>query len=218
MLAAINRLCARHGLLHISDEAYADFVHGAVPHRSPGSAPGSGAHTASLFSLSKAYGMAGWRVGYAAFPRQLMGALAKVQDTVLICPPQVSQRAALAALEAGPAWCRPRIAALGERRRQLLAAVAAAREGGLAVELLGSPDGAFYGLLRVPCQLDGLGLVERLVLDHGVAALPGESFGLTTAGGRSLLRLSYGMLDAAPLEEALGRLFRGLTALVGVAG
>lgn len=213
VLAAINGLCERHGLLHVSDEAYADFVHGPVAHRGPGRLPGSGGHTASLFSLSKAYGMAGWRVGYAAVPRQLMGALAKVQDTVLISPPQVSQRAALAALHAGPVWCRPRIAALGDRRHQLLAAVTAARAGGLDVELLGPPDGAFYGLLRFSCRLGGLRLMERLVLEHGVAALPGESFGLPAAGGQGVLRLSYGMLGAADLKEALGRLFRGLEAL-----
>ncbi|WP_254216688.1 aminotransferase class I/II-fold pyridoxal phosphate-dependent enzyme [Synechococcus sp. CCY 9618] len=218
VLAAINALCARHGLFHISDEAYADFVHGAVPHRSPGRQPGSGAHTVSLFSLSKAYGMAGWRVGYAAVPRQLTGALAKVQDTVLICPPQVSQTAALAALEAGPAWCRRPITALGERRGQLLAAVAAARGAGQAVELLGPPDGAFYGLLRFPCRLEGPRLMERLVLEHGVAVLPGDSFGAPTAGGQGLLRLSYGMLAAADLEEALARLFRGLQALESASG
>ncbi|MCP9835186.1 aminotransferase class I/II-fold pyridoxal phosphate-dependent enzyme [Cyanobium sp. Aljojuca 7A6] len=213
VLAAINGLCHRHGLVHVSDEAYADFVHGAVPHRGPGRLPGSGGHTVSLFSLSKAYGMAGWRVGYAAVPRQLMGALAKVQDTVLICPPQVSQRAALAALEAGPAWCRPHVEALGQRRRQLLDAVAAARSGGLAMELLGPPDGAFYGLLRFPCALDGAALLRHLVLGHGVAALPGDSFGLPPVGGRGLLRLSYGMLEAPDLEEALGRLFQAVAAL-----
>ncbi len=210
VLAAINGLCHRHGLVHVSDEAYADFVHGSVPHASPGRLPGSGGHTVSLFSLSKAYGMAGWRVGYAAVPRQLMGALAKVQDTVLICPPQVSQRAALAALEAGPAWSRPHVEALSQRRRQLLAAVAAARDGGLAVELLGPPDGAFYGLLRFPCARDGESLMRHLVLGHGVAALPGDSFGLPPAGGKGLLRLSYGMLEAPDLDEALRRLFQGL--------
>ncbi|KEF42219.1 MAG: aspartate aminotransferase [Cyanobium sp. CACIAM 14] len=213
LLEAINTLCARHGLFHISDEAYAEFVHGPVPHRSPGRLSGSGAHTVSLFSLSKAYGMAGWRVGYAAVPRQLLGPLTKVQDTVLICPCQVSQRAALAALEAGPAWCGPLIAALGERRRQLLAAVSAAQRGGLPVELLGPPDGAFYGLLRFPTAPGGERLMQRLVLDHGVAALPGDSFGLPTAGGTGVLRISYGMLGPAELEEALRRLFGGLAAL-----
>ncbi len=213
VLEAINDLCARHGLLHISDEAYADFVHGPVPHHSPARRSGSGSHTVSLFSLSKAYGMAGWRVGYAAVPRQLLAALVKVQDTVLICPPALSQRAALAALEAGPHWCRPRIAALGARRQQLLAAVAAARRAGLAIDLLGPPDGAFYGLVRVPCDLEGEQLMERLVLEHGVAALPGESFGLAVSPGQRLLRLSYGMLDADDLAEALSRLLDGVCSL-----
>lgn len=210
VLAAINGLCHRHGLLHVSDEAYAEFVHGVVPHRGPGRLPGSGGHTVSLFSLSKAYGMAGWRVGYAAVPRQLMGALAKVQDTVLICPPQIAQRAALAALAAGPAWCRPHIAALGQRRRQLLAAVAAARADGLEVELLGPPDGAFYGLLRFRSHLEEGPLMQRLVLGHGVAALPGGSFGLEPPKGEGVLRLSYAMLAPADLAEALGRLFAAL--------
>ncbi len=213
VLEAIHHLCARHGLLHISDEAYGQFVYGAEPHWSPGSLPGAAAHTVTLQSLSKAYGMAGWRVGFMAAPAQLMGALAKVQDTVLICPPLVSQRAALAALEAGPAWSRPRIAALAQRRRQLIDAVASARSGGQAMELLGPPDGAFYGLLRFPCGLGGEPLMRHLVLGHGVAALPGDSFGLPPAGGQALLRLSYGMLEAGALAEALERLFGALAVL-----
>ena len=56
----------------------------------------------------------------------------------------------------------------------------------------------------------GEALVKRLVLEHGVATLPGESFGLASAPGRALLRLSYGMLDATDLAEAVGRLRRGL--------
>ena len=141
VLDAINRLCARHGLFHISDEAYAEFVHGDVPHWSPGRAPGSGGHTVSLYSLSKAYGMAGWRIGYAAVPTQLVESLIKVQDTNLICPPRLPQRAALAALEAGPAWCRPRIEELAQRRTQLLDAVEGARTGGLNGDCWRFPTG-----------------------------------------------------------------------------
>ena len=103
VLAAINRLCALHGLFHICDEAYELFVHGREPHWSAGSLPGSAAHTVSLHSLSKAYGMAGWRLGYMAVPAALLPALHKLQDTVLICPPRLTQHAARAALVAGPA-------------------------------------------------------------------------------------------------------------------
>jgi aspartate/methionine/tyrosine aminotransferase len=237
VLEAINHLCSRHGLLHISDEAYGQFVYGSEPHWSPGSLPGAGAHTVTLQSLSKAYGMAGWRVGFMAAPASLSGALAKVQDTVLICPPRLIQRAALAALAAGPAWCWPRIAALAERRQQLLAGVAAAYADGLPLRLLVEPDGAFYGLLALEASaagsLTGEQLMRRLVLEHRVAAVCGESFGLAARGGLAsgggdsvgigggaagcqgpVLRLSYGLLEADSLQEALGRLFCGIKALL----
>ena len=212
-LAAINRLCAQHGLFHISDEAYAAFVHGSVPHWSPGSLVGSAGHTISLYSFSKAYGMAGWRLGYAAVPSQLDAALAKVQDTVLICPPRITQRAALAALRQGEAWCRPHLLQLAQRRRQLLQTLATARGQGLEAGLLVEPDGAFYGLLEFASSLAGEPLMERLLLDFGVAVLPGESFGLRPGPRRAVLRLSYGMLDAADLDQALTRLLAGLAAV-----
>ena len=214
VLAAINRLCAERGLFHISDEAYAAFVHGSVPHHPPGRICGSGSHTITLHSLSKAYGMAGWRLGYAAVPRQLLAGLAQVQDTVMICPPRITQCAALAALAAGPDWIAPRVASLEERRRLVLEAVASAGGRGLPITLPVVPDGAFYALLSCASPLGGEALVERLVLDHGVAALPGEAFGLGGGGGPSLLRLSYGMLEPPLLAEALDRLLVGLRQLL----
>ena len=212
-LAAINALCARHGLLHISDEAYAAFVHGTVPHWSPAAAAGAAAHTVTLQSFSKAYGMAGWRLGCAAVPQRLLPALAKVQDTNLICPPRLNQRAALAALAAGPAWLEPRLATIRHRRNQVLQTLTQAQDQGLPAALLREPDGAFYALLQVRTSLSGLELVERLIREHGVAALPGESFGLPATGGEAVLRLSYGLLQPAPLEEALQRLCGGIRAL-----
>jgi len=214
VLAEINALCARHGLFHISDEAYAVFVHGDEPHWSPAAAPGAGAHTITLHSLSKSHGMAGWRLGYAAVPTPLMAALAKVQDTILICPPRLVQRAAIAALQAGPGWLNAQLTGLRQRRRQLLAALRAGQQRGLNARLLAEPDGAFYALLAVESPLGGDALVERLVLEHGVATLPGESFGLTTQEGPVALRLSYGLLDEPTLAAALERLVQGLLTIV----
>jgi aspartate/methionine/tyrosine aminotransferase len=213
VLDAINRLCAERGLVHIHDEAYAEFVHGPEPHRSPGRLSGSAGHTITLSSLSKAYGMAGWRLGYVAVPEALLPALVKVQDTVLICPPLLNQQAGLAALEAGPTWCAPRIERLGERRRQLLKALGQAREAEVPIRLLAEPDGAFYALLEFTTDLPSWTLIERLVLEHGVALLPGECFALPTGPGRVGMRLSYGMLGDVELDRALGRLVTGLKAL-----
>ena len=225
LLTAINRLCAERGLFHISDEAYDVFVHGAVPHHSPGSARGSAAHTVSLYSLSKAFGMAGWRLGYAAVPEALRPALAKVLDTMQICPPALTQRAGAAALGVDPAWTSQQVALLRPRRWQLLEAVAAWQAEGLPVRLWAEPDGAFYGLLVIAHPgLDSDALMERLVREQRVAAVSGRAFGFAAAGagagpgaaavgGESVLRLSYGMLDGPDLSEALGRLAAGLRCL-----
>lgn len=213
ILAAINHLCAERGLFHISDEAYAAFVYGQVPHQPPGCLPGSAAHTITLHSLSKAYGMAGWRLGYAAVPRQLLAGLAQVQDTVLICPPRLTQQAALAALAAGSAWTTPRIASLAERRQLLVDRVEEAQKKGLAIALAIIPDGAFYALLTCETSLGADALIERLVLDYGVAVLPGEAFGLVSGPGTTTFRLSYGMLKPSLLGEALDRLTLGLEQL-----
>ncbi|EGJ32870.1 aspartate/tyrosine/aromatic aminotransferase, partial [Moorena producens 3L] len=110
-LTAVNQLCRERSLYHISDEAYEYFNYSAEPHFSPASLPESTAHTISLYTLSKAYGMAGWRVGYMVIPAHLEVAVKKIQDTNLVCPPIVNQLAAQAAMtSAGRDWCHQRIA------------------------------------------------------------------------------------------------------------
>jgi aspartate/methionine/tyrosine aminotransferase len=203
VLETINRLCADRGLLHISDEAYALFSHDSAAAWSPGSAAGSGEHTVTLGSLSKSHGMAGWRIGWAVVPPALMTDLAKVQDTILIHPPHLNQRAALAALETGGDWCRQRIATLLPRRQQVLQAL---QRTDAPWQLACPPDGAFYALLQLQSSLSSDQAMERLIRNHQVALVSGSSFGLEGCW----LRLSYGMLDEADLAEALRRLVAGL--------
>ncbi|MEB3307015.1 MAG: aminotransferase class I/II-fold pyridoxal phosphate-dependent enzyme [Cyanobacteriota bacterium] len=212
-LEAINRLCGERGLFHISDEAYDLFVHGAVPHWSPGSLRGSAAHTISLYSLSKGYGMAGWRIGYSAVPTALKPALAKVIDTLQVSPPGITQKAAVAALGSDPAWLSQQLISLAPRRRQLLAAVAGWQAEGLPLRLWAEPDGAFYGLLVIEAPgISSDALMERLVLEQRVAAVSGRAFGFEPQGCCAL-RLSYGMLSEAELAEALERLAAGFRRL-----
>ena len=115
-LRAVNALCRDRGIFHIHDEAYEYFTYGGVEHFSPGSLPEAAAHTISLYSLSKAYGMASWRIGYMVIPEALSEAVNKIQDTILICPPAVSQHAAMAALEVGRVVRRRALRAAGQRR------------------------------------------------------------------------------------------------------
>lgn len=206
-LRAVNALCRAHGLYHVSDEAYEYFVYDGARHYSPGSDPGAAAHTISLYSLSKAYGFASWRVGYMVIPGHLALPVAKIQDTNLICPPVVSQLAALAALEAGRDWCAPHLASLAAVRATVLD-----RLGGLAPKASAPrAQGAFYCLLRLASRAHPLALAERLIREHRVAVIPGSAFGVED---ECLLRVSYGALRAETVLEGLGRLERGLAALL----
>ena len=165
--------------------------------------------------------MAGWRMGYAAVPEVLRPALAKVLDTLQICPTLISQRAAAAALATDPSWALERLATLAPRRAHLLAAVEGWRREGLPVRLWAVPDGAFYGLLVVESlaagathPLESDGLMDELVLREGVATVSGRAFGLEIPGA-AVLRVSYGMLHGPALTEALERLGRGLRRFCG---
>ncbi len=105
-LRAVSALCLRRGIYHISDEAYEYFTWDGARHFSPASIAGSQGHTISLYSLSKSHGFASWRIGYMVAPRGLFEPIRKIQDTNLICPPVISQWAALGAMEAGVEYCR----------------------------------------------------------------------------------------------------------------
>ncbi len=208
-LRAVNALCRDRGVFHIHDEAYEYFTYG-VPHFSPGACEGASHHTISLFSLSKAYGMASWRIGYMVIPDALWNAVNKIQDTLLICAPAVAQRAAIAALTVGSTWVTDRLAGLNATREQMRAALAAE---GMPVDVI-VPDGAFYFFMRVHSAMDPMTLTERLIREHQVAVMPGSAFG---AAGCAI-RVSYGALDAETVAEGLARLVAGLRAIAGTAG
>ncbi len=205
-LRAINQLCAAHGIYHISDEAYEYFTFNKAVHYSPGSSPGAHAHTISLFSMSKAYGMAGWRLGYMAVPPHILADIRKIQDTNQICPAMLSQVAALTAMEEGVNYCKQHLKSMSDARAMVLQRL---RNIQAPVEISPS-DGAFYFLLSVTAELDAKTLTRRLIQEYGVAVIPGDTFGMNE---RTCMRIAYGALHGSALTEALDRLSIGLEAL-----
>ena len=143
-LRAVNEICRAKGVYHISDEAYEYFTYDGAVHFSPGSIAGATEDTISLFSLSKAYGFAGWRIGWMVIPEHLYMPVKKIQDTILICPPVVSQFAAVGAMQVGPAYCKDKLKVTAKVRRIVLEQLERARE----LVTVPRADGAFYFLLR----------------------------------------------------------------------
>jgi len=205
-LRAVNALCRERGLFHIHDEAYEYFTYAPARHFSPGSLPGAAGHTMSLYSLSKAYGMASWRIGYMVVPGVLAEAIHKIQDTLLICPPAASQRAALAALGVGAAYPRRYLPQLDAMRHTIYETL---HDPAVPCDVP-AVAGAFYYLIRVHSALDSMTLVERLIREHKVAAIPGSAF---ADSAPCSIRISYGALEPQVVEEGVGRLVRGLRAL-----
>jgi aspartate/methionine/tyrosine aminotransferase len=205
-LRAVNALCRDRGVFHIHDEAYEYFTYGGVEHFSPGSLPDAAAHTISLFSLSKAYGMASWRIGYMVIPDVLHEAVNKIQDTILICPPAVSQHAAIAAIDVGRSFAGAHLERLDRTRHAIFEALSAAD---VPCDVP-SPDGAFYYLVRVHSTMDSMTLAERLIREHRVATIPGSAFADPSPCS---VRISYGALDSESVIGGLRRLVGGLRAL-----
>jgi aspartate/methionine/tyrosine aminotransferase len=207
-LRAVNRLCAERGLFHISDEVYEYFTYGGIGHSSPGGFDDAAAHTISLFSLSKAYGFAGWRLGYMLYPEQLADAMAKVQDTVLVCPAVISQVAGVAAMRVGPSYPKQFVAGFAEIRDVVIAELRA-----LEPRCVVPPaDGAFYCFIRVNADLKPMQVAERLIREHRVAVIPGDAFGMTDG---CYFRVAFGALQKATVAEGVGRLVSGLRQILG---
>jgi len=204
-LSAIHAMCRDRGIYHISDEAYEYFTYDGARHFSPASLGGD--HVLSLFSFSKAYGMASWRVGILVAPEHLHDGLMKIQDTVVICAPGVSQFLGLACLREGRAYSAPHVASLGRVRRKILDRLAAISD------LVAIPPalGAFYVFARVRTDLPAIVVAERLVREHKVAVIPGETFG---AASGCWIRIAYGSLREETAVEGVDRLVSGLRAIV----
>ena len=158
-----------------------------------------------LNGVSKAYAMTGWRIGYAAGPKDLIKAMKNVQSQSTSNPNSIAQAASVAALE-GDQACVAEMTRVFHRRHDVVHAALAAMPGVTAV----AADGAFYSFPDVreaQARLgmkDDVALAEHLLLKHGLAVVPGSAFG---APGH--LRLSYATSDAN-LQKAIDRLAAGL--------
>lgn len=210
-LREVNELCRQRAIYHIHDEAYEYFTYAGAKHFSPGSISGTTEYTISLYSLSKAYGFASWRIGFMVIPEHLFDAINKIQDTILICPPVVSQLAAVGAMKVGANYCRRQVEQLAEVRQLVLTELDQLKD----CAVVPPSDGAFYFFLKLKSEMKPLIIVEKLVKEHRVAAIPGSAFGMPDGGEDGCyLRVAYGALQRETVEEGIGRLVKGIRTIL----
>ncbi|HEY3288963.1 MAG TPA: aminotransferase class I/II-fold pyridoxal phosphate-dependent enzyme, partial [Anaerolineae bacterium] len=192
----IAAVAARHDLLVISDEIYDRLVYG-VPHICFASLPGMQERTILLGGFSKDYAMTGWRIGYMASNKELLGAARKVHQYTIMSAPTTAQAAGLFALQHGEDHVQHMVAEY-DRRRKLIV-------GGcntLGLDCF-EPRGAFYAFPSVARSgMDDEAFADKLLAEEHVAVVPGNAFG---AGGEGYVRMCYAQ-SYEKIEQALERM------------
>lgn len=195
-LAEIAKVAVEHDLFVISDEIYAELTYGSR-HASIGALPGMKDRTIVVSGLSKAFAMTGWRIGYAAGPEDVIGAMLKIHQYTSLCAPSMGQMAALEALTHGQAE-KERMVESYDRRRRLI--VEGFNQLGLTCH---SPQGAFYAFPDIrKTGMSSQEFCEALLRETQVAVVPGDVFGAT---GEGFIRCSYAT-SIQQLEVALERI------------
>jgi aminotransferase len=155
--------------------------------------------TVLLGGFSKAYAMTGWRVGWVCAPADILEAMMKIHQYIVMSAPTPSQYAALEAITNGEEYTRQFVAEFDARRRLILTGL---RGMGLTTF---EPKGAFYAFPSIHSTgMTDMEFAEALLNDEKVAVIPGSAFGEC---GRGHVRMCY----ASPrplLEEALERIAR----------
>lgn len=199
-LEEIAEVVVANDLLVISDEIYDRLVYGQSferGHTCLPSIPSLRDRTVLLGGFSKNYAMTGWRIGYACAPPEILRAIYKCHQYVVMSAPTMGQIGAVAAIRA----CQPHVEEMRQaydaRRRVLVDGLRAA---GLPTF---EPEGAFYAFPDISSTgLDSETFAQRLLQEERVACVPGDAFGPSGAG---YLRCSYAT-SLENVEEAVRRI------------
>jgi aspartate aminotransferase len=210
-VTALTEVCVEAGVAIVSDEVYDAITFGGGPYLSPAAVSEEAKElTVIASSLSKAYAMPGWRIGYVVGPTDWIKKVASFQGQATHHPSALAQAAATAALTGDQGQVEEMRAAFQARRDYLLEAFDALPGFEIAV----APQGAFYLFPSVMDLIAALPDADNSVdactwlLDEALVALvPGSAF-----GAEGFLRLSYAASDddlkrsVERIGEAIGKL------------
>ena len=213
-LQVIADVAVRHKVYVISDEIYEKITYDGFRHVSIASlGDGIKALTLTVNGLSKSHAMTGWRMGYAAGAKDVVGAMTKVQSQSTSNPCSITQKAAVEALRGPQDFIAVMLAEFDKRRKVIVG-----RLNAIPGVTCPNPLGAFYAFPRVSSyygksfngkKIAGSSDMAAYLLDEAkVAVVSGDAF-----GADEYIRLSYAT-SMATIEKGLDRIEKALGALV----
>ncbi len=195
-LEGIAAVCVRRGIRIISDEIYERLVYDIPEYVSLASlGPEVRDRTVTINGVSKAYAMTGWRIGYCAASKEIIGWIKKLQDHSTSNPCAVSQAAAVKALEMGTEEAEAMRAEFAARRDVMLKGLAA-----IPRMRAFTPQGAFYVFVDVSAFGDAASTAAAILDEAKVALIPGEGF-----GAPGFVRMSFAT-SRAQIREGVRRI------------
>jgi len=197
-LLDVARIAEKHNLLVFSDEIYDRLVYG-VEHLCFAALPEMRDRTILLGGFSKDYAMTGWRIGYVCAHAEILGAIHKVHQYIIMSAPTMGQAGAREGLVRAEANVQEMIRSYDQRRQVVVSGLNAI---GLTTF---TPRGAFYAFPDIRrTGLTSDQFCEKLLMEEHVAVVPGRAFG---ACGEGFARICYAA-SMANIEEALTRMER----------
>ncbi|OUJ18606.1 Aspartate/tyrosine/aromatic aminotransferase [Methanonatronarchaeum thermophilum] len=194
----ISMISKEYDVPLLCDEIYSKLVYNGELH-SPLDFDGMKDNCILLDGFSKSHAMTGWRIGYAAGPKEVISAMNKIHQYTMLCAPIVSQKAAVEAIENCENEVTEMVKEYNRRRRLVYGRF---NRMGLRCS---EPDGAFYVFPSI--KKTGLSSEEfskQLLEEEKVAVVPGTAFG---SAGEGHIRCSYANSKEV-LKEALDRIER----------
>ncbi len=195
-LKEITEVIEERDLFVVSDEIYSELSYQG-DHVSIASLPGMAERTIVINGFSKSYAMTGWRLGYAAGPKEIIKQMLKVHQYVIMCAPTTSQYAAIEALRHGDEDVARMRESYDERRRFLVKEL-----NDMGIPCF-EPMGAFYVFPNISrFGMTSEEFATKLLHQEKVAVVPGSAFGEC---GEGYLRISYAY-SIDNLKLALGKI------------
>jgi len=186
-LETIAALCQEFDVLAITDEIYEHILYDGAVHVPIASLPGMRERSILVNSMSKTYGVTGWRVGWVLAPPDLSDSIRKVHDFLTVGAAAPLQEAGAVALALGDEYYASLAAEYAGRRSHFLETL---RAVGIRCT---APAGAYYVMADIsPLNFtDDVACVRYLIETLGVAAVPGSSFYSQAAGGSQQVRFCF---------------------------
>ncbi|KAA2236787.1 aminotransferase [Salinarimonas soli] len=199
-LALLAEFCIRHDAVALCDEVWEHVVFDRRRHRPLMALPGMRERTIKIGSAGKIFNLTGWKVGFVGASAPLMRVLAKAHQFLTFTTPPNLQAAVAYGLAKDDAYFETLRADLQRSRDRFADGLST-----LGLTVIPSQGTYFLNIDIAPLgETDDAAFCRRLVVDHGVAAIPVSAF-YATQGVRTVVRFCFAKRDAT-LDAALERL------------